>query len=102
MSVQVCTYCHHSFWRYQLKGNGRDLLPRRYCSWKCFWARRRPTFRGTLVEDLPPADPNDIRDVLRLHLEKAHGTSDLTKWFESCQICERLNEAIVIAQRSMV
>jgi hypothetical protein len=96
MSVRTCTHYRTAFWAYP-----KSDLPAGYCSWKCFDGRRKTVYLGSQA-DLPPAPPTEITAVLKLHLEKAHGTSDLTKWFETCQICERLNEALMISQRSMI
>jgi hypothetical protein len=97
MSIRLCIHCRTAYWNYS-----PSTVPKRYCSMQCWEARRRQFPRAVTVEDLPPAPPTEIQEVLRLHLQKAHGTSDLNSWFDSCSICERLNEALVISQRSMV
>lgn len=76
MSTPVCPTCKHAYWRY-------DGTIRGYCSQVCFQGRKRRQKKSRSREEW------DRLTAIRLHRKQAHGTTDLTEWFD-CQTCEEL------------
>jgi hypothetical protein len=71
-----CGHCRAYYVRYR-----RAHPPAGYCSVGCFENRRRKKIKP------PPA--GFLLSLMRQHRKDAHGTNDLTQWF-NCPECERI------------
>lgn len=85
MSVSNCRTCAKPFWKYP---HLPVPPPSGFCSMSCFENRKqRERKPGKSLSIEPPAA---VLVEMREHLTEAHGTADVTAWFEACQRCETL------------
>jgi hypothetical protein len=68
------------------------LLPRGYCTWTCYFARRRPK-----RPEEPQLDSTAIRLLLTAHRKEKHKGDPWMVWHVGCEECERLEKMLVEA-----
>jgi len=88
MTVVKCGTCKNNHVRF-----GGDQIPPPYCSWECWWNRRRTQAKDPHQAKLP----RDVLAKIRKHLSNVHATADPTAWFPECRTCEQLQDQYAIA-----
>lgn len=87
MAVVKCIHCPRNFMQYPNNG----IVPRGYCSFKCWNERRRGRrFTGD-TRGLDPEKAQEITAEIREHLLKDHDETDVMNWHADCPRCNHLD-----------